>query len=272
MNEIIYAGHGPRHDDAENAWEFVYCADGAGSVRVDQETWTYKKGDVVAMPPHVPHAGLTDKGVKNIHLNMRAPALSPAEPMVIPDSENHFLLDAFTAALYHFKSNGPERAALLSLYGSLICCYLGAYQTKRRRSRVVEEIEEHILLHYSDPGYELDVYLKSLPFNYDYLRKLFQKEMLVTPHQYLTSKRLQSAADALAGMGVKNGNITDIARMCGFREPLYFSPECMLMSVTRYGHPILVGCLLLLAYLFLSRGNRRRRLCAASEPFVSDIL
>ena len=49
-----------------------------------------------------------------------------------------------------------------------------------------------------------------------------------------------------------------------FREPLYFSPECMLMSVTRYGHPILVGCLLLLAYLFLSRGSRRRRLCAAA--------
>lgn len=57
-----------------------------------------------------------------------------------------------------------------------------------------------------------------------------------------------------------------------FRETLYFSPVSMLSSVTRYGHPILAGFLFLLAYLFLSRGSRRRRICAAALLTVFILL
>ena len=88
---------------------------------------------------------------------------------------------------------------------------------------MVEDIERDILEHFDDSGYELDEYLRSLPFNYDYLRKLFQKEMLVTPHQYLNNKRLQVAAEALVGAEMTGISVTDVARMCCFREPLYFS-------------------------------------------------
>ena len=61
----------------------------------------------------------------------------------------------------------------------------------------MDDIEHSILSHYSSCDYKLDDYLESLPFSGDYLRKLFQKEFGVTPHQYLTNKRLQIAAEAL---------------------------------------------------------------------------
>ena len=67
---------------------------------------------------------------------------------------------------------------------------------------------------------KLEDYLASLPGSVDYLRKLFQKEFGVTPHQYLNNKRLQIAAETLVNC---SDTIADIAVMCGFRDPLYFS-------------------------------------------------
>ena len=80
------------------------------------------------------------------------------------------------------------------------------------------------MANYLDSGYELDAYMRSLPFSYDYLRKLFQKEMGVTPHRYLVDKRLKMAAELLVtddSAGTRT--IMDIAYLCGFHDPLYFS-------------------------------------------------
>ena len=235
MNDILYVGRHPQPRAAwrrgQESWEFVYCVSGTGTLRFEGGALPCGRGDVAAMPPLLPHSFMRDKGCRCIHVSMAAPTFSLKEPAVIHDDANHFLLDAFTAALFYFRADKPEKAVLLSLYGSLIVYHLAAYQTEPRRSRVVEDIEGEILARYTDPGFELDRYMKSLPFNYDYLRKLFQKEMLVTPHQYLTARRLQAAAEALATLDAKAGSVTDVARMCGFREPLYFSR----MFKKRYG-------------------------------------
>ena len=227
MNSIIHADSRPlsrntlRH--THDSWEFAYCVNGAGALRLDGGSLACKKGDVLVIPPDTAHSFSGDKSCRCLYVNMLRPTLPLNEPALIHDESSHFLLDAFSAAKFHFSSESPERSAFLTIYGSLIACYLTAYQTLNRRPPVVEEVEKHILAHFADPGYELDGYLKSLPFNYDYLRKLFKKEMRVTPHQYLNDKRLQAAADALMIMGGKAGGVADIARMCGFREPLYFS-------------------------------------------------
>lgn len=227
MNDILYAGKHPlpraSSRKGQESWELVYCVSGMATLRFEGGALPCGKGDVAAIPPLLPHSLTREKGCRCIHVNMASPTFSLSCPAVIHSDEQPFLLDAFNAALFYFRGDQPEKAVLLSLYGSVIVCHLAARQVLNRRSRVVEEIEKQILARYTDPGFELDQYLKSLPFNYDYLRKLFQKEMLLTPHQYLTSRRLQTAAEALASLDLKAGSITDVARMCGFREPLYFS-------------------------------------------------
>lgn len=227
MNDITFVGRHTtvytvsRH--AHDSWEYVYCTAGGGTFIFGDRTLPYKKGDVVVIPPRVPHSNDSQQGFNNIHINMVSPILTLKEPTVIVDDSNQFLLNAFNAAFYHFYSDRKERTALLSSYGSLICYYLIAYQTGSPRSSVVDEIEHSIINHYSDCDYKLDDYLESLPFSGDYLRKLFQKEFGVTPHQYLNNKRLQIAAEALINTAGSGNSVADIALMCGFRDPLYFS-------------------------------------------------
>ena len=146
------------------------------------------------------------------------------DPLLIRDDSNRFILNIFRAAFYHFSKPGPCAAALLSGYGTLIPSYLVDHDETPPRSRVVVEIENSIIHNYPDCNFELDAYLRSLPFSYDYLRKLFRREMGVTPHKYLMDKRLQMVAASLSSpyMDV-GGNILYFSRM--FKKKYGVSPS-----------------------------------------------
>lgn len=227
MNKIVYAGPPvPLSDtspESRDAWDMVYCASGNCALVLNAGTLEYEPGSTAAVPPGTPHRWAVSRGAKCLCVHMLSPTLPFKEPTVIAERDAHFLLDAFAAAAFHFHSELPQKTALLSAYGSLISSYLTAYHSSPAHSRVVEMIEQHILAHYADSSYELMDYLHSLPFNYDYLRKLFQREMNLTPHQYLMNKRLDAAAEALLNAGSNGVSMADIARQCGFREALYFS-------------------------------------------------
>lgn len=227
MNDIVYAAqltapHGSQPLLHEQ-WEFAFCLSGGGEYSLGGQTLSFGKGDMVAVPPMTPHFSLTDKGLKIIQVFMNQPTLWIKEPCVVYGDGSPHLQAAFEGALYHYRSDRPAKAHLLNAYGGLIVCYLAAYHSGQTISPVVLEMEGVIRAHFADPAYELDAHLRSLPFNYDYLRKLFQREMGVTPLQYLNNLRLYTAAEALLNAEGTADSVTEIARMCGFREPLYFS-------------------------------------------------
>ena len=227
MNDIIYIGkhtltyNVSRH--AHNSCELIYCTRGCGDFQFDGETLHYEENDLVVIPASTPHSNYSSGGFTNIHINLLDPTTPIRSPFVIHDDSNHFLLNAFTAAFYHFSTNDPYRSMLLSAYGNLISAYLAAYQTVPSRSSIVEEVEKTIIHNFPDADFELDAYLESLPFSYDYLRKVFKKEIGVTPHKYLTDKRLQAAEASLCSAAACGQSISEIAMQCGFRDPLYFS-------------------------------------------------
>ena len=227
MNEIIYAG---KHlltysvsTHKHSSWEFIYCTSGEGRFDFEEYSIPYQTGDVVIIPPMVVHRNESAEGFTNIHLNMREASLPIRTPTLIRDDSNHFILDAFTAAFYHFASDPGNQSALLSAYANLIIFHILANLEAPKRSPIVEEIERVIICSYPDETFELDRYLRSLPFNYDYLRKLFKSETGSTPLQFLTYTRLQAAAERLDAAAKEQLSITEISHLCGFHEPLYFS-------------------------------------------------
>ena len=65
--------------------------------------------------------------------------------------------------------------------------------------------------------------IREQPFHYDYLRKLFKKEVGVTPLEYMTNLRMKNAESMLTAMWTKEYSVSEIALMCGFDDALYFS-------------------------------------------------
>ena len=84
-------------------------------------------------------------------------------------------------------------------------------------------IRNSILQNYTNPEYALDEYIRSLPFHYDYLRKIFKKELGMSPLEYMTSLRMKNAERLLSTMWTSGYAIAEIAQMCGFDNALYFS-------------------------------------------------
>ena len=226
MNKVVYVG---RHaltytvsSHFHKSWEFIFCTSGSGEIICDNKTLSYTANEIAVIPPLLPHSNVSTTGFTNIHVNLDDVAFSQTEPQIISADSKGFLLNAFTAAFYYYSSACEEGKPLLPIYGQLIAAYMPTSQPEHRRSDIVQKIEHHILENYPDCGYDVNLYLSSLPFSPEYLKKLFKKETGLTPHQYLTDKRLESAANTLSTFYGK-WNISETARLCGFNEPLYFS-------------------------------------------------
>lgn len=225
MNNIVYAGKHAltmavsRH--AHAYLELIYCTSGKGEFIFDNYTLSYHEGDIAIIPPMMPHANISAEGFTNIHLNLADSTLTNKEPVIISADENGYLLNAFSAAFFFYSGDPNKRAALLSAYGNLIATFIAYHHPSSEKNEIVRKIEHHIIHNFSDCSYDLGKYLHSLPFSYDYLIKLFKKDLGVTPHKYLTDKRLRAAAAWLSTS--QGNNISEIAHLCGFKEPLYFS-------------------------------------------------
>ena len=227
MNEFIYAGKHlltfsvAQHE--HDTWEFIYCTSGEGVLDFADTSLPYREGDIALIPPHVPHSNRSLGGFTNIHVNVGNPTFSFQAPTLVRDDSNGFIRNAFQAAFFLYSESHQQQTSLLNAYGNVIVCHLAAHSSEQKLSTVTREIRSNIINNYPDCNYELDAYLHSLPFNYDYLRKLFKKEMGVTPHKFLMDIRLQTAAETLESDYGDASSISEVARMCGFREPLYFS-------------------------------------------------
>ena len=226
MNDIIYVGkHALTMDVKEHiheSWELIYCTGGEGILVFGNRKLIYTEDSIAIIPPMISHSNRSEQGFTNVHINMIDSTLKYREPVVIPRESNEFLRQAFYAAFYYYSNGGIGRTTVLPVYGQLIVTTLQALDEDAVYSDVVRQIVNHILKNYPDTNYDLNAYLQSLPFSFEYLKKMFRNEVGMTPRQYLTDKRLENAANNLA-MSKCGSSIAQIARQSGFQEPLYFS-------------------------------------------------
>ncbi|MDE6075035.1 MAG: AraC family transcriptional regulator [Clostridia bacterium] len=201
----------------------VICFESNGRLEAGGQIFDCVQGDAVVLPPLMPryiHGGSAVRVVLD-------KALLPLKTAVrIPAVEARDLCDAATRALSYGSTDGRRRDGVLSAYGGLIAALITAYCAPDGFSPAVKAVIEDAEKHVSDPTYSLESFIRTLPLNYDYVRKLFKKEVGATPHEYLTRARMERAKSIiLSGMTNRYSDytVTQIAEACGFSEPLYFS-------------------------------------------------
>ena len=226
MNEILYVGkHAVTYSvnwHAHETWELIYCTSGHGTLIFRDRELHYRADTIAIIPPNTPHCNVDSDGFTNIHMNLSDCVLTFREPVVLPAEPREVLHGLFTASFYYYSRSEAERSMLLPLYGQLIISTLSLLQPEHLHSELVQRIENQILHNYPDPDFNLNAYLQTLPFSFAYLKRMFKQEVGLTPLQFLTEKRLENAAGNLSAFS-EGVSISEIARMSGFNEPLYFS-------------------------------------------------
>lgn len=129
-------------------------------------------------------------------------------------------------ARFYYNSDLPKKQIILSALGGLLVSLLTAFAERSGLSPVVETVRADIAKGISDCAYSLEDAIRKLPLNYDYVRKLFTKEVGVTPREYLLRARMELASGIIRS-GITNRysgyTVSQIAEACGFADPLYFS-------------------------------------------------
>lgn len=227
MNTIVFVGEHPKTFDVRwhthETWELIYCTSGQGSFRFqDGRIIPYHAGEMVVIPPQEVHANSSEEGFTNIHLNISEPSFPYRSAFKIQD-ESGSLHKAFVEARMYYTSDKAKRELVLASLGELITSYLVVFRSNSEFTESVEMIRNSILQNYTNPEYALDEYIRSLPFHYDYLRKIFKKELGMSPLEYMTSLRMKNAERLLSTMWTSGYAIAEIAQMCGFDNALYFS-------------------------------------------------
>ncbi len=228
MNTILYAGE---HDQALNAdwhshphWELLYCAAGEGAYQMENsDPLSYQAGQAVAIPPGAVHMDFPARDARRIHLAMEAPAFPFKTPFRVDDGPEGHMGAAFAQAEHYYASKLRGRELILSALGELIGGFMTVLRDNREFSAAVERIRSSILQSYSNPAFELDQVIRQMPFNYDYLRKLFQKEMGLTPLRYMIDLRMKKAGGMLTAAWTREYSVAEVAENCGFSDALYFS-------------------------------------------------
>lgn len=227
MNNITYVGKNlitfSMHWHSHKDWELVYCTGGDGEFEFSDMTLKYSAGDVVIIPPCIQHMNNSDKGFTNIHVNISEAMLGISTPIVVSDDAERHILTAFSDAFFFFNSSMDNKELVIAAFGNLIVSYISAFRNTKPLRNVIGSIKSDIMRNFTNCDYELDAFLRTIPFSYDYLRKLFKSEMGMTPHAYLTGLRMQMAEKLLCSSLNIEQNISQIAYVCGYAEPLYFS-------------------------------------------------
>lgn len=230
MNDIIYAGNDERRvrelQQRRKYWHFIRCG-GRGEIKSAKGAATFARGDVLAIPPLTAFERANTAG--DMHIFMEGTALPFKTPAVLNEESGGGFAHTFAQAQSYFargEAGDGKSAAVLKALGELLVSYAVAQADRTTCSPVVLSVRADIEANISNCSYALDAYIKSLPLNYDYVRKLFKKETGATPHDYLLSLRMELAARLLlSGMSNQYSrySVSQVAEMCGFAEPLYFS-------------------------------------------------
>lgn len=143
----------------------------------------------------------------------------PEKPIILSVAED--LRYAISQAEKYFHSGGAVTAAL----GELIVAFIKT-ENGVGGQPVVRTLKAEIEKNFTDAGFSVEVSISKLPLNYDYVRKLFKREVGLSPHEYLVSLKMKLAKDIILS-GVTNRyseyTVSQIAEACGYAEPLYFS-------------------------------------------------
>ena len=228
MNTILFVGEHTRALDlrwhSHEHWELIYCTAGEGTYRLESgPVIPYRHGQAVAIPPGSVHMNTVGRGCANIHLTMDAPAFPFKTPFRVDDDPEGHMGMAFSQAQHYYRSELKRQELILSALGELIGSFMIVFRDSREFSAAVERIRSVILHNFSNPAFELDREIRQMPFNYDYLRKLFQKEMGQTPLKYMIELRMQKAKSMLAAAWTGEYSVAEVAESCGFSDALYFS-------------------------------------------------
>lgn len=126
---------------------------------------------------------------------------------------------AHTLSTFYALPNSPSKANYVEgLYWDVVNALI--HQKGNNVNALYRYALQYIDLHYTDPGFSISAMADEMNITLSYLSTLFKQSSGKNLNNYITEKRLDSAKQLLSS---PHHSIREIAHMCGYEDPGYFS-------------------------------------------------
>ena len=206
------------------SWEVILCMEGEGTALIAGRVYPFCPGTIFCIPPGTPHKKTAERGYTDgcMFLDGFEPLAAQGVAVCEDDAANSFArlfeLTFETSLRGGPNAKGIVQALVLAMY-QLLAGWCGE---KRRRNAKVEGFEKLLMENLSDPGFDLGRAMDGTGYSRNHFRSLFKACVGMAPVEYLRRLRMEYAKQNLRrSRGLLS--VAEIARMCGFSDPYYFS-------------------------------------------------
>lgn len=208
----------------ENA-EVLYITNGEGRVKIRGSVIPLLPGDVVFIPPGLPHTGPGgDCGLIYIIADNPIPE-KLQKPFVVQDDERQNIR-MFFESIYDVYKRPDNDTAYKNVENSLcelIFELLFSIQLRSEQDADVNALCSAVTRGFRDPDFQLGKEMEKINSSVTYLRRRFHEHMGISPCKYLNSLRIGHAKKLIAKRGENHLSVAGIAYACGFRDERYFT-------------------------------------------------
>ena len=238
----------PRTDDVINTINFVYetaphlppqnkldviykipiVIDGKGELYFAGTQYTLKAGDIFFTFPSTPYTLISGENLKYIYIGyiglrankiMEALKINRFNCVFYGFEEVTEFLPRYFQKIRDKNAKMLSESALLYIF-SIIAEREETEEEKNVGFGIAAQIKKYIELNYQDAELSLEKISAHFGYNKNYIANAFKKAANISVGKYIMSIRIQNAC-ALADSNISS--VKDIAYLCGFSDPLYFS-------------------------------------------------
>lgn len=199
-------------------WELIYQLSGENTSVIGGREYKISPGDVMIIPPNVPHSGGSDGAYTDMYI--QAECLDFFDIDVIRDRDGD-ILSLFNMFHKTFLQKDNNYKMICQSLLETVCQYIKKYSEQDYRFGFVYDLKNIIYENISNPEFKISSLGKALGYNPDYLRRCFFAETGKNPREYLCSLRLSQAKKLL--LQEYFTTVEDVALKCGFNDSFYFS-------------------------------------------------
>lgn len=206
-----------------NLWQIVYYFQGSGTTTIGKENVHFTPGTIICFPPGVPHREFSTYGFRDYYFEIEAFNNQFSSIPCFQDNEALDFLNILTQMykIYHLKQSNWKNISESLL--SVLYQFMVSWSTEKRSIPLVELIKNALLSNLSNSNFCLEDIMKGFSLTPNHIRKVFKEETGMSPLQFLNEKRIAYAKDLLENRNNSYYKVKEIANLCGFEDPYYFS-------------------------------------------------
>jgi len=230
MMEVIAVGKSKKNyrefpPHRHECWELLYNTSGTGLMLINGITHHFAEGELAVIPPFTMHGKRADTTFTDLSMFVKDFRPIGREGVNFFPDENHRLLNIMRYAqdLYEEDPLDAARRPVLNAAGDLMYqllawLYRKTWHDDPRINRVIEAVDANL----SDPEFTLSEEIEKTGYAAGYFRRLFRKQVGMSPVKYLTRRRINYARTLICQYYTSRP-LHEIALACGYEDPLYFS-------------------------------------------------